>query len=62
MSNFKNYLMRKIHMLLLMILLNMGLFSCTPPSVEDDLPEIQACCDEDEPILPPPPPPPPPGG
>ncbi|UGU14191.1 hypothetical protein LS482_10750 [Sinomicrobium kalidii] len=51
--------MKKIYIILLTGILNLGYYSCTPPDETDDLinnVDIQGCCDEDEPILPPPPP------
>jgi len=55
--------MKKIIIILLTIFLNIGLYSCTPQALNEDLQTPQACCgDEGELPPPPPPPPPPPGG
>ena len=51
--------MKKIVILLFTVFLNLGLYSCTPEVVEEEI-TPQACCDEDG-NIPPPPPPPPPG-
>ena len=51
--------MKKIIVIICAVFLNLGLFSCTPQSLTDEV-TPQACCGDDDPILPPPPPPPPP--
>lgn len=57
--------MKKIYLLLLTVILNLGLQSCTPVSLGDENSNFiisETCCDEDGDIPPPPPPPPPVGG
>jgi hypothetical protein len=54
--------MKKIAIIIFAVFLNMGLFSCTPQSITEDLQTPQACCGDDGDIPPPPPPPPPGGG
>ncbi|SFW65656.1 hypothetical protein SAMN02927921_03066 [Sinomicrobium oceani] len=57
--------MKKICVVILAGILNLGLFSCNPHDESDEIPGIedtQGCCDDDEIILPPPPPPPPGNG
>lgn len=51
--------MKKISIVIIITLLNIVLFSCTPEAVVDEI-APQTCCGENEEI--PPPPPPPPGG
>jgi len=50
--------MKKIALVLGVVTLLMGFYSCTPQSMETQTPF--ACCGDDDPL--PPPPPPPPGG
>lgn len=50
--------MKKISLIIVTVILNFAIFSCTPESIVDQVNE-QACCGDDEEILPPPPPPPP---
>jgi len=52
--------MKKVYILLLAIVLNIALYSCTKPGVAEEGFLIEACCGDDGDI--PPPPPPPPGG
>ncbi len=57
--------MKKIVLILVTVILNVFLFSCSPDEVLengvlDNLEAPQACCDQEGDI--PPPPPPPPGG
>ncbi len=52
--------MKKAVILLFTIVLNIGLFSCTPESVTNEIQEQQTCCGDNG-SIPPPPPPPPPG-
>ncbi|MCB0453151.1 MAG: hypothetical protein KDC94_09775 [Aequorivita sp.] len=47
--------MKKIILLLFTVFLNMGLFSCTPQTISEELKSTQACCG-DEGHFPPPPP------
>lgn len=49
--------MKKIYLVLFTVILNLGLFSCTPESVADDEIQVEACCGDGGDI-----PPPPPGG
>ena len=47
------------------VFLNLGLFSCTPQHLSDEVSNTQqteGCCGEDGDLDPPPPPPPPTGG
>jgi hypothetical protein len=53
--------MKKIALILLTVLLNMGVFSCTPQAISEELKNTQACCG-DVGNFPPPPPPPDEGG
>lgn len=51
--------MKKLHLILLTVFLNLTFFSCTPNSVEANTPAVmEDCCGDD---IPPPPPPPPTG-
>ncbi|TVZ60053.1 hypothetical protein NA63_2601 [Flavobacteriaceae bacterium MAR_2010_105] len=50
--------MKKIHIILFTVLLAMVIVSCTPQSLSDQNPILQACCGDDGEITPPPPPPP----
>ena len=52
--------MKKVHIILFTLFLNVVFYSCTPPEISDNSSSIQACCGEGEDL--PPPPPPPPGG
>jgi hypothetical protein len=49
--------MKKISLIILTVILNVALFSCTPENIIDEVQE-QACCDGESTIPPPPPPPP----
>ncbi|MBT0607889.1 hypothetical protein [Aequorivita echinoideorum] len=51
--------MKKIVFILCAVLLNMGLFSCTPQTLSEETKNTQACCGDDGDLPPPPPPPPP---
>lgn len=51
--------MKKTSLIILTVILNTSLFSCTPETIADEVQE-QACCDEQG-HIPPPPPPPAPG-
>jgi hypothetical protein len=53
--------MKKTAIIMFSMLLNLGLFSCTPQDINEELQTEQACCGEDG-NFPPPPPPPPPAG
>jgi len=53
--------MKKIFLIILAVFLNIGVQSCTPEALTNEINTPQACCDEGGDI-PPPPPPPPPGG
>ncbi len=56
---FKYNKMKKIYVIILTVFLNVVLFSCTPTSMQEDVPSATVdCCDEDGDIDPPPPPPP----
>ncbi|QRM90576.1 hypothetical protein FG167_15490 [Lacinutrix sp. WUR7] len=55
--------MKKIYVILFTVFLNVGLFSCTPTSMQEQVPSSTGeCCGEDGDLEPPPPPPPPPEG
>ncbi|HNP67198.1 MAG TPA: hypothetical protein PKH16_04770 [Aequorivita sp.] len=49
--------MKKIILVLLTVFLNLGLFSCTPQAISEEVKSTQACCGDDGHIPPPPPPP-----
>ena len=49
--------MKKIALILFTVFLNLGLFSCTPQAISEEINNEQACCGDDGHIPPPPPPP-----
>jgi len=49
--------MKKIALILFTVSINMGLFSCTPQAISEEVKSTQACCGDDGYIPPPPPPP-----
>jgi|TARA_R110000850_G_scaffold206511_1_gene332703 hypothetical protein len=51
--------MKKLLLLVLMVAVNLSLFSCTPESFTDPVEEVQACCENEGGLETPPPPPPP---
>ena len=54
---FKSYKMKKISLILFTVFLNLGLFSCTPQAISEEVKSTQACCGDDGDFPPPPPPP-----
>jgi len=49
--------MKKIILVLLTVFLNLGLYSCTPQAMSEEVKNTQACCGDDGDLPPPPPPP-----
>lgn len=47
--------MKKIHLLIFTVFLNIAMFSCTSQSLAEENPSPQACCGDDGELKPPPP-------
>ena len=55
-SILKTNRMKKLYIVIVVVVLNLSYFSCTPQHLSDEKPSTQACCGDDIPIYPPPPP------
>lgn len=51
--------MKKAYLIMLGVIVNFAIFSCTPQNISDNTATTQDCCGDDT-VDPPPPPPPPP--
>ena len=50
--------MKKLMLVVLALVLNLCLFSCSKPDISEGIIETEACCGDDNHLPPPPPPPP----